>query len=163
MPGIPDIPGSLLSDDHVEFLKRHVAHLCGLERYRFPGSQPISFAKKDLARLEQEDYWVCEKSDGVRVLVFVHRVENESEVYLIDRNDHYRLVSGFYFPHHTDIRRAIGDTILDGELVIDVDPRTHVETLRLLLFDCLVHDQINIMTKPLSSRYGVGASVVPCL
>ncbi|GJJ12571.1 hypothetical protein Clacol_006814 [Clathrus columnatus] len=100
MPPIPDIPGALLSNEHTDFLRKRVAHLCGLERYRFPGSQPISFSKKEMSRLEQEDYW-------------------------IDRNDQYRSVSGFYFPHHTDIRRAIGDTILDGELVNDLDPQTH--------------------------------------
>lgn len=73
-----------------------------------------------------------------------------------------------------NLRKALGDTILDGELVIDVDPRTRSvrvplyyslgqlfivfrqETLRLLLFDCLVHDEINIMSKSLTSRYGVG-------
>lgn len=28
-------------------------------------------------------YWVCEKSDGVRVLVFVRREDNTSAVYLV--------------------------------------------------------------------------------
>jgi mRNA guanylyltransferase len=105
----------------------------------------------------------------------------------IDRHDHYRCVSGYYFPFYEDPRRPLGDTILDGELVIDVEPTTGpvcvlrslcsiqltilqvpripsvnvnpetkmVETTRLLLFDCLVHNEQNIMSKPLSSRYGV--------
>jgi len=92
----------------------------------------------------------------------------------IDRNDHYRFVNGYYFPYYDDPRRPLGDTILDGELVIDVDPvsrqvRIHLrllfplirvllitqETIRLLLFDCLVHNEQSIMSKPLSSRYGV--------
>ncbi|KAF8586561.1 mRNA capping enzyme [Ramaria rubella] len=159
MPRIPDIPGEIVPDEHVAFLKRQVAYLCGLDRYRhvlklFPGSQPISFGKKDLVRLETEDYWVCEKSDGVRVLVFVRRIENVSEVYLIDRHDRYRMVSGYYFPFHEDPRRPLGDTILDGELVIDIDPKTSQETLRLLIFDCLVINEQNVMSKPLSSRYG---------
>jgi hypothetical protein len=29
------------------------------------------------------------------------------------------------------------------------------ETLRLLIFDCLVINEQNVMSKPLSSRYGV--------
>ena len=34
------------------------------------------------------------------------------------------MVSGYYFPFNEDRRRPLGDTILDGELVIDVDPKT---------------------------------------
>ncbi|KAF8511016.1 mRNA capping enzyme [Hysterangium stoloniferum] len=154
MPRIPDIPGELVSGEQLDYLKSEVARLCGLERYRFPGSQPISFGKKDLTKLESEDYWVCEKSDGVRVLVFVHQEDNTTQVFLIDRHDHYRAVTGYYFPFHEDIRRPLGHTLLDGELVIDIDPHTHRETLRLLIFDCLVHNEQNIMAKPLSSRYG---------
>ncbi|KAF8508398.1 mRNA capping enzyme [Gautieria morchelliformis] len=155
MPRIPDIPGDLIEGfEHVGFLKEQVARLCGLDRYRFPGSQPISFGRKDLIRLEHEDYWVCEKSDGVRVLVFVRQEDNTSAVYLIDRHDQYRMVSGYYFPFNEDPRRPLGDTILDGELVLDMNPKTQQETLRLLIFDCLVINEQNVMSKPLSSRYG---------
>lgn len=67
------------------------------------------------------------------------------------------------------------NVVLDGELVIDTDPKTgDVGKMRglfghslsvciqrklcLLAFDCInVADQ-NLMSKPLSSRYGVGSS-----
>ena len=56
--------------------------------FRFPGSQPVSFVTKDLEKLETQEYvkwcnyshvftivflsyWVCEKSDGIRVLLLV--------------------------------------------------------------------------------------------
>lgn len=69
------------------------------------------------------------------------------------------------------------ESLIDGELVIDVDPRTKKvrylppsslsscvnrdliqETLRFLAFDCLVVDSVNIMSKTLDKRYGVQPS-----
>lgn len=42
----------------------------------------------------------------------------------IDRHNTYRELNGFYFPHFEDPRKPLRSTIVDGELVIDVDPRT---------------------------------------
>ncbi|KAL0946714.1 hypothetical protein HGRIS_012899 [Hohenbuehelia grisea] len=75
-------------------------------------------------------------------------------VYLIDRHNTYRMLHGFFFPHHENPTRAMGDTIVDGELVIDVDPKTGQETLRFLAFDCLVACGQNVMSKSLDKRYG---------
>lgn len=65
------------------------------------------------------------------------------------------------------------NTLVDGELVIDVDPATKKagaafsissrrrliiamkESLRFLAFDCLIADNQNVMSKPLDKRYGV--------
>lgn len=88
-------------------------------------------------------YWVTEKSDGVRVLLLVHTdtSTNDQMVYLvssillarsavatmyvqIDRHNTYRQLTGLYFPHHEDPRMPLRSSIVDGELVIDVDPRT---------------------------------------
>ncbi|KAG8217569.1 mRNA capping enzyme, subunit alpha [Butyriboletus roseoflavus] len=46
------------------------------------------------------------------------------------------------------------DTILDGELVVDVEPMSKKETLRYLAFDCLVFDNENVMSRSLDKRYG---------
>jgi mRNA guanylyltransferase len=42
----------------------------------------------------------------------------------IDRKNEYRELTGFVFPHHEDMRKQLKNTIVDGELVIDVDPAT---------------------------------------
>jgi mRNA guanylyltransferase len=75
-----------------------------------------------------------------------------------------------------DVQRPLGNTLIDGELVVDVEPHTGEvrktvewpeehdlitislgqESLRLLAFDCLVVDKENIMGKNLDKRYGVG-------
>ncbi|KZV84266.1 mRNA capping enzyme [Exidia glandulosa HHB12029] len=136
-------------------LRDYTARLCQMNHDRFPGAQPVSFVKSDIARLQKKDYWVCEKSDGVRVLMLVVKCEdNTHEVFLFDRHNAYRKVSGFYFPHYEDPGRALGNSVFDGELLIDVDPKTGKETTRLLVFDCLVCDDQNLMSKPLLSRYG---------
>ncbi|KZV84146.1 mRNA capping enzyme, partial [Exidia glandulosa HHB12029] len=135
-------------------LVQHTATLCHLKHDSFPGAQPVSFVKSDIARLQKNDYWVCEKSDGIRVLLLIIYDDNAHEVFLLDRNNTYRSVNGFYFPHYEDPARALGNSVLDGELLIEVDPVTRKETTWLLLFDCLVCDDQNLMNKPLISRYG---------
>lgn len=42
----------------------------------------------------------------------------------VDRKEDYYLNLGFAFPHHEDPTAVHSNTIIDGELVIDVDPRT---------------------------------------
>ncbi len=87
---IPDIPGALLEDPQIaQFLSERVATLCGLRGSKFPGSQPVSFTLKSLDMLEKMDFWVCEKSDGVRVLVFIvmNGQTNNQEVWLVSPRD----------------------------------------------------------------------------
>jgi hypothetical protein len=71
---IPEIPGVEPSDPAItHYLKERLSDLCQVpnRQIRFPGSQPISFSLDSLQLLESMDFWVCEKSDGVRVLVFI--------------------------------------------------------------------------------------------
>ncbi|KIM48731.1 hypothetical protein M413DRAFT_15060 [Hebeloma cylindrosporum] len=152
---IPELPGELIPRHSQQelWLKNHVARMCHfdnpekqvsfLETPKFPGSQPVSFGVKDLAKLEGQDYWVCEKSDGVRVLFLI-----------IDRHNTYREITGIFFPHHENPVMPLRNTLIDGELVIDVDRKTRKETLRFLAFDCLVIDDQNVMNRPLDKRYG---------
>ncbi|KAF9532225.1 mRNA guanylyltransferase [Crepidotus variabilis] len=143
---IPELPGHLVqrySQDE-DWLKHHVAKMCGLDNpEKFPGSQPVSFGSADLDKLEKQDYWVCEKSDGVRVLFLI-----------IDRHNTYRRQEGFYFPHYESPAMPLRNTLIDGELVIDVDKSTVQQQMRFLAFDCLVIDDTNVMSRPLDKRYG---------
>lgn len=49
---------------------------------------------------------------------------NTQAVFLIDRHNTYREIEGFCFPHHEDPRRNLKNSLIDGELVMDVDPTT---------------------------------------
>ncbi|KAK1216369.1 Dcp1p-Dcp2p decapping enzyme complex alpha subunit [Marasmius sp. AFHP31] len=153
---IPDLPGTLVPHPKQAWLRDQVRILCDLSGTRFPGAQPVSFGTKDLSRLEDQDFWICEKSDGLRVLLFVHtdlQTRNQA-VYLIDRHNTYRELTGLFFPHHENPMNPLRNTMIDGELVIDTDPRTQRETLRYLVFDCLLVDDQNVMKRPLDKRYG---------
>ncbi|KAF6763788.1 mRNA capping enzyme [Ephemerocybe angulata] len=158
MSMIPELPGNLVqrNSEQERWLKRHVAQMCGLEHERFPGSQPVSFGSKDLNKLEQHDFWVAEKSDGIRVLFLVafDANSNTQAVFLVDRHNNYREIEGFCFPHHEDPRRNLRNSLVDGELVVDTDPKTGQQTMRFLAFDCLVIDDQNVMSKTLDKRYG---------
>ncbi|KDE04914.1 hypothetical protein MVLG_04671 [Microbotryum lychnidis-dioicae p1A1 Lamole] len=152
---VPDrVPGELVQDPELLLqVREHLSTLCGLNALRFPGSQPVSFDLQSLKMLEEEDFWVCEKSDGVRVIVLVVATEQGQQTYLVDRRYDFYQVSGLRFPHQTGLDFDHSNTVLDGELVIDVEP-ARGEVLRLLLFDCLVIDSENLMHKPLHKRYG---------
>lgn len=42
----------------------------------------------------------------------------------VDRNEHFFRVEGLHFPHWEKPDTPLVDTVLDGELVIDIDPST---------------------------------------
>ena len=103
-------------------------------------------------------FWVAEKSDGVRVLLLVQTdPSGDQMVYLvrassprpcparrhsrtsrararpqIDRHNSYRQLNGLYFPHHEDPRMPLRNSLVDGELVVDVDPHTRQVRVRHL-------------------------------
>ncbi len=86
----------------------------------------------------------CEKSDGIRVLFFVRHSNPENKrtgsntlyavlashtqhCYSASSSSHNRLLEaaqGIFFPHHENPHKPLGSTIIDGELVVDTDPKT---------------------------------------
>lgn len=99
----------------------------------------------------------------------------------IDRKEDFYQNYGLTFPHQDGPEYNHSNTVLDGEMVIDVDPvtgevswrvcwewgrglmmfGTGQHLLHLLAFDLLVCDSDNLMAKPLSSRYGVRSFFLP--
>ncbi|KAJ9475428.1 mRNA-capping enzyme subunit alpha [Pseudozyma hubeiensis] len=160
---VPNVPGRKVEDyQQLNFLREHVRGLCRLNHARFPGAQPVSFEKTSIGLLQSEDYWVCEKSDGQRVLILIviPASTGAQEVFLIDRKNDYYQVEGVVFPHHMpkdpEVARVNGmrnHTLMDGELVIDTDS-SGKQKLVLLLFDLIVLDRELLASRPLSKRYG---------
>nr|CAG8434650.1 1417_t:CDS:10 [Entrophospora candida] len=153
----PVVPGNQIDFSHAEILKKRINSIIGAAM-SFPGSQPVNFTQQHLIELEKEDYYVCEKSDGTRVLLYIRMDKNDDQdVYLIDRMNHYFHLSSVKFPApncmNVDPNTPNWDSLVDGELVYDIEPDGSC-TLILLAFDMLIDKGLNIMEKTLDERLG---------
>ena len=84
-------------------------------RIGFPGTMPVSFAKRHFGMIQNQGYYVSEKADGTRYFLYI----NQGGVFLVDRKFEFFEVMG-YDPLPRVFERK---TILDGEIVYD--ERTH--------------------------------------
>ena len=149
---VPTIPGNKAEGELLQTLRREVANLLGRDKITFPGAQPVSFARRHIEELLKEDYFLCEKSDGVRVLMYCTNDGPQEVTYLIDRKNDYYHVPNLHFPVPDDHVRFHTDTLVDGELVYDsIDGR---EEMKYLIFDCLVLDGDSLMHRSLDKRIG---------
>ena len=80
-----------------------------------PGPLPQSLSRRDLAQLEQGHYWVCEKSDGERAILLLHR--STRKAVLVDRAWSCRLMRAPHGELLTDLLAPHGDTVIDAELL----------------------------------------------
>jgi mRNA guanylyltransferase len=115
----------------------------------------VSLDASHLNKLLSEDYFVSEKADGIRVLLYAS-VDQANVPYtlLFDRkNDYYRL-DGLGLPGHKG--GWIKDTLIDGELVNDTlnTPNGPVQVLHFLAFDTLLCDGEKTFQKPYDKRIG---------
>ncbi|CAF9905405.1 MAG: hypothetical protein GOMPHAMPRED_003160 [Gomphillus americanus] len=148
------IPGQKASGHDLRQLQTHVAKLLGRDSTRFPGAQPVSFTGKHLQELLERDYYVCEKSDGIRCLMYLtSNTEHQEMVFLIDRKNDYYLVPELHFPRMEDVAAFHVDTIVDGELVNDLEKDGSV-TMKYLVFDCMVLDGQPLLDRILDKRLG---------
>lgn len=157
----PGIPGFQIPNEDAEGLRHQVADI--LERgnnTRFPGAQPVSFARGHLDELQHMEYFMCEKTDGIRCLLFLTWRDSgqafEPVTILIDRKNHYYEVTPpLRFPYHAALDQPeafLYNTILDGELVNDQYPDG--SKLIYYVFDCLAIDNQNMTARTLDKRLG---------
>ncbi|CCG84856.1 protein of unknown function [Taphrina deformans PYCC 5710] len=150
----PPIPGTLLLGPEAERRRQDVARLlrCG---NHFPGAQPVSFTSKHLRTLVEEDYYVCEKSDGTRLLMYCTETDDDREVvFLVDRKNSYYAIPRLHFPLPNDktCKTFHKDTILDGELVLDIVDGQ--KRLVYLTFDLLMYQGKDMRSRDLAGRLG---------
>jgi mRNA guanylyltransferase len=105
------------------------------------------------AQTDLHSYYVCEKSDGYRYLLYCSRDEHGKEIhYLIDRKNDYWFVEGLHFPlPGEDLESYHFNTLIDGELVLDKTPDNQFQA-KFLVFDCLMLDGNSLMNRTLDKR-----------
>ena len=150
---IKRIHGTKADPDLAQQFRHEVAQLLDRHNINFPGAQPVSFASRHLSELRHQDYYVCEKTDGIRFLMYCSRDGDKDIHYLIDRKNDYYYVPALHFPKPDDksFSSFHDQTILDGELVEDSLPDGRSE-LKFLVFDCLVLDGDLLASKTLDRR-----------
>lgn len=153
---VPSIPGDPMPDDVTYQLQQEVARLVGKRGHGFVGSQPVSFASAHIeTHLLRRDYFVCEKSDGLRCLMFcILDPSGEEAVFLITRDNQFYRVPNLHFPVPGDESLCHNGTLIDGEIVLSARPTDGVKELRFLMFDCLAINGKNIVSRPLDKRLG---------
>ncbi|KAA8564140.1 hypothetical protein MFRU_032g00920 [Monilinia fructicola] len=147
-------PGIQAHGDVLHNMRKEVAKLLNRSNTNFPGAQPVSFTRRHLDELMREDYYVCEKSDGFRYLLYLTDDENHEEChYLIDRKNDYWWIpkGGLHFPIPRDVTGFHKDTLIDGELVFDKLPNGDMQP-KYLVFDCMVLDGNSLMNRTLDKR-----------
>jgi len=99
-------------------------------------------------------FYVCEKSDGFRYLLYLTQDDQGEEIhYLIDRKNDYWFIpkGGLHFPVPRDVEGFHTNTLIDGELVIDKVPGGGIQP-KYLVFDCMVLDGNSLMNRTLDKR-----------
>lgn len=132
-----------------EDLKLLTDQLISLAKPRFPKSFPgslcVSLERENIGMIQKKEYWVCEKTDGFRFLMFITRFKGLKLVLLIGRN----MGEDMYVIGMKNVPRGMYQgTVLDGEIVVD---KRSGQTC-FMIFDCLATEGINVSQKKFSER-----------
>ncbi|PRP74459.1 hypothetical protein PROFUN_06588 [Planoprotostelium fungivorum] len=117
-------------------------------RVDFPGSMPVNFRRKHFAEIQKKEYYVSEKTDGMRYLMVVTR----EGVYMCTRRYEFQSVPGASILCH-----LFPDSIFDGEMV---KYEREKDRQMYLLFDVILYEGDNVSQKFVPDRLAmIGAAV----
>lgn len=101
---------------------------------KFPGPNPISLERKDLLKLQQKQYYACEKTDGVRHAFFACTHKGHNVAVILDRR-----LSMWLLPLRGLPRAAFQGTVLDGEIALNMRNSSEEDAAwwQFLVFDAV--------------------------
>lgn len=133
--GITDV--HLVRDEGLkQKIYRHCCSLCNYgvnsQHISFPGAQPVSMDHANISLLKAHRYRVSWKADGCRFMMYI---QNEDNIFFLTRNLQLWRVVGLRFPRIDDLNSHLTDTLIDGEMVTDVDKGRKIP--RFLIYDVI--------------------------
>ncbi|RXG68112.1 mRNA-capping enzyme [Armadillidium vulgare] len=142
MEGVPGVY-PLVEEPKLSIIQRKIQEICSWTQQGFPGCQPVSMTQDNLSFLSAKAYKVSWKADGTRYMMYI---DGKCEAYFADRDYCIFFAPGIEFKDKHDLRRDLFETLLDGEMVIDVDPKTGTKYPRYLIYDAILIGGKNVAT-----------------
>lgn len=133
--GITDV--HLVRDDGLKHrIYRHCCILCNYnvnsQQASFPGAQPVSLDQTNISLLGAHRYRVSWKADGCRFMLYI---QDENNIFFLTRNVELWRVVGLRFPRLEDLNSHLTDTLVDGEMVTDLENGRRIP--RFLIYDVI--------------------------
>lgn len=125
-------------------LQIKIQNMCNWKTSKgFPGSQPVCMDVHNVCLLQQKPYRVSWKADGTRYMMLI---DGEDEIYFLDRDNNIFHVEGIRFVHRKDLKRHLVNTLIDGEMVIDVVNNENIP--RYLVYDIVKYEGQDVGKMP---------------
>ncbi|CAG8799002.1 5483_t:CDS:2, partial [Cetraspora pellucida] len=86
----------------------------------FPGTQPVDFELCHFDLLESEEYFVRDKTDGKRYIMFF-TAKDGGTVFMLDESNKFRFLTNFKLPQRHNPNAIHDETMMDGEIVMEID------------------------------------------
>ncbi|KAI8074122.1 mRNA capping enzyme, catalytic domain-containing protein [Gongronella butleri] len=155
--GAPDlnIPESIakrVDPTYSQTLQAQVKQLLSFQHGGFPGTRPVLFEQKHLTTLEYEDYFVCDRNLAARCLLFFTQSPKGHATFLLVGSHTWYYVPRLLFTSRSRDNEYLGDTLMDGELVMDDEIK---QTWRFLIYDLMVINGVSIVQRSFNTRLGM--------
>jgi len=148
----PEVKEVLVSSDTlVSKLKERVGRCFGESSIQtFPGSMPVTFGRRHISTVMNNDYMISEKTDGVRYMFLI----SQEGAFIINRSYNFYKVG--FDSLKDSFAKENTSTLLDGELV-----RHHDGRVIFLVFDVVAINGVPYYQEGFAKRYqDIGTYVI---